>query len=403
MLALPFKFPSSFKIIPKKSLGIDIGTSSIKVVELSRWGERRKLENYGEMSAKALYAKPFRTFEKSTLLFSDRNVSRAIQAIIEETKIKTRRAIFSIPDFSSFFTNFDLPQMTKEELGQAVVYEARRHVPIPLGEVTLDWQIIDGQVSDHQKTGFKILLVAVPNEIINQYRVIAEASGLELFALEAEVFGLLRSLITQEEKRPIALIDIGAQSTTCSIIDNRILKVSHSFDISGNQLTDVVAKSLSIDYTKAEKLKAKYGLLINQKIELEELKEDKSSSRPEPRLRGEGRKERQTLFDPFANAREEKEIRNILLPLIDIILREIEKTCKNFYHTERKKIQKIIIAGSTALLPGLKEYCQDYFKKEVEIANPFSKIFYPPILEGTLKKMGPPYAIAIGMALRGLE
>ena len=93
----------------------------------------------------------------------------------------------------------------------------------------------------------------------------------------------------------------------------------------------------------------------------------------------------------------------MLLPLIDLALKEIEMIAKNFHQIEGKEIQKFIIAGGTALLPGLKEYFEDYLKKEVEIANPFSKIFYPPILEKTLKKMGPAYAIAVGMALRGLE
>lgn len=361
-------FLTPFKIIPKKFLGIDIGTSSVKIVELSRWGERRKLENYGEIGASALYKKPFRTFEKSTLLLSNQNISRAIKATLEEAKIKTRQVIFSIPDFSSFFTNFDLPPMTKEELSQAVVYEARRHVPLPLGEVILDWQVIGGRISNREKTEVKILLVAVPNEVINQYQKISEISGLELFALEAEVFGLLRSLVREEEKKPIALIDIGAQTTTCSVIDNKILKTSHSFDLSGNELTEVVSKSLGIDYKRAENLKKKYGILTGQRPDIEK----------------EG-------------------VREILLPLIDIILREIEKVSKNFYLTERREIQKVILAGSTALIPGLKEYFQTSLKKEVEVANPFSNIFYPPILEKTLKEMGPSFAIATGMALRGLE
>lgn len=350
------------KILPKKCLGIDIGTSAIKVVELSRWGERIKLENYGEILAQALYQKPFRTFEKSTLLLSSQDVAKGIKAVISEAQIKTRKSIFSIPDFSSFFTNFELPAMTKEEIGQAVVFEARRHIPLPLAEVTIDWEIIKGEV-DRKKTNLKILLVAVPNELIHQYQQIAEASQLELIALEAEVFGLLRSLIPEDEKGIISLIDIGAQSTTCSIIEKRTLIKSHSFDFGGNQLTEQIAKSLSLDYKTAENLKTKYGLGFE----------------------------------------EEKSIRQLLLPLIDLALREIEKISKGFYQTEGKEIQKFIIAGGTSLLPGLKEYFEDYLQKEVEIANPFSKIFYPPILEETLKKMGPSYAIAVGMARRGLE
>jgi type IV pilus assembly protein PilM len=357
-----------FRIIPKKFLGIDIGTSSIKLVELSRWGERKKLENYGEIRATALYKEPFRTFEKSTLLLSDENISKAIHAVLKEAKITTRKAVFSIPDFSSFFTSFELPAMTREELSQAVLYEAKRYVPMPLGEVTLDWQAVDNLASKERSAQLKILLVAVPNEIINQYRSIAQMTDLELLALEAEVFGLLHSLAA-EEKEPVALLDIGAQSSTSSIIFQKTLRTSHSFDLSGNALTEQVSRSLSIDYGKAEEVKEKYGLLPNKRID----------------------------------SKKNIEIREVLTPLIDVILRETNKTCVDFHQKEGREIKRVVLAGGTALLPGLKEYAQEYFKKEVEIANPFVNILYPPILEETLKKMGPSYAIAVGMALRGIK
>ncbi len=367
--------PWSFlKILPKKSLGIDIGTSSIKIVEMSSFRNREKLENYGEIAASVLYEKPFRTFEKNTLSLSSKDIARAIKAIMEEARMRTRQAIFSIPDFSSFFTNFELPPMTQEEIPQAVMYEARRHIPIPLPEVTVDWEIIGGQLASHKGSPLKILLIAVPNEVINQYREIAQLANLELLALEAEVFGLLRSLIPEDDKRVISLIDIGAQSTTCSIIEKRSLKKSNSFYTSGNELTEQVAKSLSIDYKTAKELKEKYGL---QNISL-----------PSATV--------------SVNA-ERQSIKEILLPLIDVILREVENIARNLYQTEGKEIQKYIVAGGSALVPGLKEYFQGYLKKEVEVAAPFYKIFYPPILEKTVKKMGPAYAIAIGMAQRGLE
>ena len=332
------------------------------------------MENYGEIKAEVLYQKPFRTFEKNTLLLSSRDIARALLAVMEEAKIKTRKTVFSIPDFSSFFTNFELPPMSKEELPQAVTYEARRHIPLPLGEVTIDWEVIEDRRPLNQKKNLKILLVAVPNEVINQYREIARFSNLELIALEAEVFGLARVLIPEDEKRIIGLVDIGAQTTTCSLIEKRVLKKSHSFDTSGDDLTEQVAKSLSIDYKTAEELKEKYGL---QEI-------------PLPRT--------MTAFQE-----ESRSLREILLPLVDVMLKEIENIVKNFYQLERKEVEKFIIAGGTALIPGLKEYFQDFLKKEVEIADPFSKIFYPPILEKEIKKMGPSYTIAIGMALRGLE
>ena len=356
-----------FKLIPKKFLGIDIGTSSIKIVELSSWAGRIKLENYGEISAEAIYQKPFRTFEKSTLLLSSQDISRAIKAVIEETKIKSRECIFSIPDFSSFFTNIELPPMSPEEIPEAVRAEARYHIPVPLSEVTLDWQLIEGGIQDFKSTKLKVIVVTVPNEIINQYKNIASILNLELFALEAEVFGLMRSLIEKEEKRLVGLIDIGDRSTTCSIFEKRILKTSHSFDLSGSDLTERIAKGLGIDYKTAENLKRKYGIL---------------SSQLEP---------------------EGKNIRQILIPLIDLIIGEVEKIFKNFSWKEGEEVKRIVLAGGSAFLPGLAEYFRDYFKNEVEIANPFSRTIFPPILEKTLKEMGPSYAIAVGLALRGLE
>lgn len=345
-----------FKGGSKSFLGIDIGTSAVKIVELSRFGNKKKLENYGEMRSVALYEKEFRTFEKSTLSLSNQDIVRAISAILTEAKIPTRKAVFSIPDFSTFFTTFNLPAMTQEERPQAVQYEARQHIPLPLSEVTLDWQEIAPN---------RILLVAVPNEVINQYQEIALKAQLELLAMEAEVFGLARALAknnTTGALLTVALMDIGARSTTISIVDKGILKISHSFDASGNDFTNLIAKSFNLGHQEAEAFKNQHGLLAD-----------------------------------------ESKTREVLLPFVDLILGEIQKIFQSFYQTEKREVQKLTIAGGSALLPGLIDYFSQSIKKPVEAANPFSNIYYPPLLEETLKIMGPGYAIAVGAALRGLE
>ena len=204
---------------------------------------------------------------------------------------------------------------------------------MPLAEVTLDWQVIEGHLSNQEKAGLKILLVAVPNEVVNQYKEISKLSGLELLALEAEVFGLLRSL--GEQKETILLMDIGAQSTTCSIVEKKVLKMSYSFDMSGNELTEVISKGMGVDYKTAESLKERYGILSD-------------ASQESPAV----------------------EVKQILIPLIDVIIKEAERILRNFNQIIP---QKIIIAGASASLPGLKEHFQDYFKKEVISVNPFSK------------------------------
>jgi type IV pilus assembly protein PilM len=364
----------------KKFLGIDVGTSDIKIVEMGRRGRRILLENYGEVGTSFVKERPFRTFKKDALLLSDKDIARAVQDICQEAGIKTREVNFSIPDFCSFFTSFEMPAMSKEELPEAVRYEVRPYIPLPLSEITLDWLITEGKVS---KTPLKILVVAIPNDIISQYQAIANLSNLKLKVLEPEVFSLARALIRNKnakEKKIIGIVDIGARSTTCSVFEGETLKTSYSFNVAGNELTERLARSLNIEYNKAEELKRKYGLVL------------KNSGASQPGF-------------PQKNfgGKGKRNIREILIPLIDSILGEIKKAFRGFYQNEGKEVEKIILAGGLALLPGLKEYFFAELKKEVVISNPFLDISYPQILKEVLEKKGPFYAVAVGLALKGLE
>ena len=234
---------------------------------------------------------------------------------------------------------------------------------MPLSEVILDWQIVEGEMGrgKNKGTSLKVLLVVVPIEFVNQYQEIANLAGLKLQAVEAEAFSLLRSLVGKD-KRSVCVIDMGAQSTTVNIADKGILKKSHSFDISGNEFTKVISESLRITMQEAEKLK-----------------KDKGMSQGD--------------LSP----------RKILIPLMDHIARETENIFRTFSQLEGKNVEKIILAGSSVQMPELREYFSETFKREVEIADPFANIFYPPILEKKIKSMGPAYSIAVGNALRGLE
>lgn len=389
MLTLPFQIPFNIsawkwkiqkpkieiKIPERVFLGIDLGTSSLKVVELRRVGDRIKLENYGEMQAFAFYEKPFRAWQKSTLLLSAEDVAKAVKAVREEAKIKTTEVVFSIPDFSTFFTTFELPAMSEEEIPHAVEYEARQHVPLPLGDITLDWQIVGGKPArDRQKgTPLKILLVAVPNEVVNQYQKIAEFAQLNLRAIEAEVFSFARA-VAQLEQKPVALVDIGAQTTTVSIVDKNFIKLSHSFDMGGNEFTQRIAQALELEYGEAERIKKEQGL--EHTLGMQE-------------------------SIPAAIAKSTP--RSILTPLIDLIIVEIEKISRTFKQQTGKEVEKIILGGGSARLPGIVEYIGSQLKEQVVLADPFAPLFYPPLLESTLKEMGPSWAVAVGAAMRGLE
>jgi type IV pilus assembly protein PilM len=345
---------------PKKMIGIDVGTSSIKVVEVSRWGQGKVLENYGEIKSVSLYKEPFRNAERGSYLLSNYFVSRAIRAVLDEAKINTKAVIFSIPDFSTFCTSFELPPMNASELKEAVYYNASQYIPLPITETTLDWKLIGGVPGEKQST-LKIFLVAIPNQIVEDYQKVAQLAGLELYAVEAEALGLVRSLV-KEEKKCVCMVDIGVQSTTINIVDKKSLKKSYSFDFAGSQLTYSISSALGLGHVEAEELKNKEGLISSK-----------------------------------------EEIAKTLYLLIDPLVIEIRKVLSDFYQQEGKEVDAIYLTGGTSGLPGLKEYFTEVLKKKVEIPNCFSELLYPPVLGQTLDKMAPSFSVATGVALGGLE
>lgn len=357
------RFTNFFRIRPKRFLGVDAGASSIRVVELGRKGSTIRLNNYAELELANFENRPFNLPEKNN--FSIKEISDAIKTLVKQANIQTKDAAFSIPDFGSFFTKIELPEMDRDEIPQAIKYQARPYIPLPLDDVSLDWSIIEGQPA---KTPIKILVVAIPNNIIDHYQEVSRRSDLDLKFLEPEVFSLARASVKDgKEKKVIALIDIGAWSTTCSILEEGILKTSHSFNIAGNDLTRVIARSLNIGYNKAEEMKRKYGLL------------------------------------PSKELTDSQNIRKLLIPLVGSILQEIKKAFHNYYLEEGKEIEKIVLAGGVSMMPGLKEFFSVELRRPIDIADSFLNIVSPPILADVLKEMGPYYGIALGLALKGLE
>jgi len=364
--AIIFPIMIFVKTKSQKSLGVDIGTKVIRAVEISGKKGKLALENYGEVNLDVACKEFFRSFDKKNLNPSVDNISAALKAIIEETGIKTKKVVFSLPDFATFFTTFELPPMSKKEIANAIGFEARKYIPLPLSELVLDWQLMSKDPSPKENS--KILVMAVPKVIVEQYKVIAEQAGLELTALEAEAMALKRAVV--DEKDPVScLLEIGFQSTNINIIDEGFMKMSFSFDIAGKDLTYSISETLNISMPEAEIIKKKQGLLIN----------------------------------------EEGNISHILTPILSVISERTRKVIRDFESKEGKRIEKIIVSGGTSLMPGIIEYLavslnQDEAQaRAVGVAKPFSKIAYPPILEKKMDEINATYAIALGEALRKFE
>jgi len=348
-------------LFKKKCLGIDIGATSVKLVELSSWGGRKQLENYAEFSF--LPDRGVKTFEEESLLLISEKAAEILQAIFASAKIKERKAAISIPDFSTFFTSFNLPPMDKTEIPHAIDFEARHYIPLPLDEVNFDWQILEKKET-YPGLALKVLLVAVPKKILMHYQKLTELAKINLKGLEAEVFGLIRSSLPagDEGKTTFCLVDLGWQSTTVSIVENGALRLSNSFDISSRGMTKAISLALGVSFAEAEELKKENGL------------------------------------DP-----QKKEVADVLSRQIDALAFEIGKVCQTFYQLEGEKVEKIILAGGSATLFGLKEYLEAKTKKNVSLADPFSKTSFPAALSSRLKEIGPSFAVAVGVGLMGLE
>ncbi len=345
-------------------LGIDIGTKGIKIVEISKKKNRIVLENYGEINLDVAGKQFFRYFDKNTLNPSIENITRAIRAILSESAIKTEKAVFSLPDFATFFITFELPTMTKKELNSAVGFEARKYIPLPLSEVVLDWQAFNRDTKGGMN---RILMMAIPKVLVEHYKHIAEQSGLELVALEAEAVALKRALIKDTD--PIScLVEIGFQSTNVTIVDSGLIKTSFSFDIAGKDLTLTLAETLGLDFGVAENLKIKNGL-----------------------------------------SSENNEGVTVLASVLTLIVEKVKKVIRDFRAKENKKVEQLILSGGTSKMVGIVDYFQEMFDYaefggiKIILGEPFNDIVYPPIIEKRIKRSGPVFAIALGEALKKFE
>jgi type IV pilus assembly protein PilM len=335
------------------SLGIDIGTSSLKVVELSG-GKEITLENYGEVFMRDFLGQGPVKGAEGSLVYSSKEIAEAIKHLLSETGIKTKRAYFSIPDFVSFFTSFTVPPMKKEEINSSIEFHAKQYIPLPISEVALDWFLEEGD----GKEKVKVNLIAVPNEIIDQYREIARLAQIEIISLEGEMFALVRALVRDVEK-PTAIIDVGEQSTLLTIAEKGILKTTHSLEIAGNMLVKQVAKYAEIEYNSAREVVMSYG------IEEEVVKK--------------------AVFSPLTS-----------------LFSEVSRVIDAFEKKEGSVIEEVIIAGGFSLLPGVVEFAEEALDKKAIRKSCFQGIVYPNILEEELARISNSHSIAFGVALNGI-
>ncbi len=341
-------------------LGIDIGTTSIKIVELTESGGRPTLKNYGVLESYGHLERLNNAIQTSSLKMLDRETAELLNMLLKQLRVGTRDAIVSLPSFLVFTALLDVPAMSPTETAQAMQYQARAFVPLPISEVSIDWLPVGEYEDDKGIKHQQIFLISVPNEQIRKYQRIFKAAGLNLKALEIEGLSLAR-IFTTGDPTTTLIVDIGARSTAICVAERGVLRYNAQIDWASGSLTQAISSSLSINVKRAEELKKQNGLL------------------------GTGG---------------EYELSTLMMPMLDVILSEVKRVKDNYEKNYRGKIERIILSGGGSNLLGLEKYVHEQFNLPAIKADPFSKVAYPGEVGSLVKEIGPPFAVALGLGVK---
>lgn len=373
----PFKnfFGSKSSVFAGESndhaVGIDIGSSSIKVVEIKKKGGKAMLETYGVISLG-----PYAGVEIGRVTnLPIEKVIEALKEVLKQSGVTTTVSALSISIQSSLIFTIELPSRVKEsEMAAIVPTEARKYIPVPITEVSLDYFVLPKKELSFEEANnpdlivspvskMELLVVAIQNEAVSKLRSVVSECKLDTSFFEVEIFSSLRANF-EHELSPVLLVDFGASRTKIALIEFGMVKGYHTINRGGADITDSIAKSLSIPYEKAEEMKKEFGLFGN----------------------------------PL-----EKNLADIIKVHIDYIFAETNNVLLGYEKKYNRSISKIIFSGGGALMKGIREVAMNDFKGEVEIGKPFSKVGAPAFLEKVLETTGPEFAVAIGLALRKLQ
>jgi type IV pilus assembly protein PilM len=345
-------------------LGIDIGTSAVKVVELTLHNNLPTLVNYGWVDLDFIdTSKSYTSQEERTRAY--------IKRLIGRINPKTKEGYVSMPSFNGLVSLASFPLMDKSELQQAIDFEVHKYVPTSLEEVYVSWDLVNRNNASQEKNEKKPVsrieaqIVIAPKEKVLRYEGLLKDSGVKIGAIELETFSLVRSLVGNDPGCFI-IVDIGARATTIILVREGVVEINHSVGVGGNDITNAIADSMNISKQRAEMMKKQGRDFIN----------DRESA--------------------------------IVFPALDNIIGEILRTIQTFQQKPGQSspttIDGIILSGGTAKLAGL----GDYIGKSVEniktiVGNPWKKVIYAEKVAPIVEKLGPSFTVAIGLALRGID
>lgn len=349
-------------------LGVDIGSSSVKVVQLRRERGQAILETYGELALG-----PYGGFEvgQATNLPAD-TITETLRDLLREAKVTTKECGVSIPFARSLITLVKLPfRKDPKEQKTVIELEMRKYIPVPISEVQLDWfvvpeaepaQFASEDAAPADKKGaetIEVLLVAVHNDELTRLKNVVSGARLAASFYEIEIFSTIRAVV-DEPVKPVMIIDIGAASTKVYVVEHGIVALSHAIGVGSQDVTRSIAAASNLSIPQAEAMKKKEGL-------------------------GQG------------SAPGNSEL------VFSRIFSEVQRVLMQYETAHRKPVTAIVLTGGGGITKELAAYAKNLLSIDVHVADPFAKTEAPAFMREILQSIGPEFAVAVGLALRKLE
>lgn len=345
----------------KSVIGVDVGSSSLKVVQLRREGGTAVLETYGEIALG-----PYAGAEvgQATNLPAEK-IAETLKDLLREASVTSKDAGISIPFSRSLITMVELPRRQNAEEQKTVIsLEARKYIPVPISEVQLDWFIVPDMLPEGSElpTKVKVLLVAVHNDELTLLQNVVTQSGIEASFYEIEIFSTIRSVV-DEPVKPVLVMDIGASATKIYVVERGVVALSHVIRQGGQDVTRTIATSHGLAVAQAEALKKQHG---------------------------------------FANGDAPYGKESIEL-VFSRIFAEAKRALSRYETASQKAVSGLVLTGGGGVTKELATYAKSIFAVDVKIADPFAKTSAPAFMRPVLSEIGPEFAVAVGLALRKLE
>ena len=341
----------------KSVVGIDIGSSAVKLVEL----KERKAGDY-QLQRLGIHSLSPEAIVDGTIMDSAL-VVEAIQKLNRETGTKTPSYATSLSGHSVIIKKIQVPAMDDEELAESLQWEAEQYIPFDINDVRLDYVVLGG---DSGPGEMEVLLVAVKRDKVNDYVSVITQSGRNAVLVDVDAFAVQNAFEANYDlplAKTVALVNMGSSVTNINVVAGGSTVFWRDLSLGGNQFTEALQREFSLSREQGEALK-----------------------RGEPVDR----------YSP-------EEARSVLDSVSTEVAGEIEKTFEFFGATSSEgPVEEIVLSGGCALTPNLKEVLRERFGVPTELMNPLRNVDYSGsgFDEQWLLSIAPTLAVAVGLAVR---